>query len=95
VNKFADSSIEIKVLGDTKPMMQWDVAREFRLRIKKTFDQEHIEIPWPHVKLYYGQPPELPHTMCPSCHHSSPPNARYCLHCGTALDTSPGQPAGH
>jgi len=54
VDNFGDSGIEIKVLGETKPLKQWDVAGELRKRIKKAFDEEGIEIPWPHVKLYFG-----------------------------------------
>lgn len=56
VDKFADSGIEIKILGETKPIYQWDVMGELRKRIKKAFDQEGIEIPWPHIKLYFGEP---------------------------------------
>jgi len=54
VDNFGDSGIEIKVLGETKPLKQWDVMGELRKRIKKAFDEEDIEIPWPHIKLYYG-----------------------------------------
>ena len=85
VNKFAESAIEIKVLGDTKPMMQWEITREFRLRIKKAFDQEHIEIPWPHVKLYYGQTESAGSTQCPACEHVQTGDARFCSHCGAPL----------
>jgi len=93
VNKFAESGVEIKVLGDTKPMMQWDVARELRLRIKKAFDQERIEIPWPHVKVYYGQAGTAPGTMCAACHQPSPPGSRFCTHCGAVVDASQEPPA--
>ncbi len=55
VDKFGDSGIEIKVIGETKPLMQWEIMGEFRKRIKKAFDEEGIEIPWPHVKLYFGE----------------------------------------
>lgn len=47
VEEFADSAIIIKILGDTKPLKQWDVAGEFRKRIKIAFDKEGIEIPFP------------------------------------------------
>jgi moderate conductance mechanosensitive channel len=57
VDKLGDSGVEIKVLGDTKPMKQWDVMGELRLRLKKTFDKEGIEIPWPHTKVYFGNMP--------------------------------------
>ena len=48
VDKFAESAIEIKYLGETKPIKQWDVMRELRKRIKVAFDKEKIEIPYPH-----------------------------------------------
>lgn len=57
VDKLGDSGIEIKVLGDTKPMKQWEVTGELRLRLKKAFDQEGIEIPWPHTKVFFGNTP--------------------------------------
>jgi small-conductance mechanosensitive channel len=57
VNEFGDSGIDIKVVGDTKPMMQWEVMGELRRRIKRAFDENDIEIPWPHVKLYMGDKP--------------------------------------
>lgn len=48
VDDFAESAIIIKVLGETKPMKQWDAMRELRKRIKIAFDREGIEIPFPH-----------------------------------------------
>ncbi|MDD5703974.1 MAG: mechanosensitive ion channel family protein [Dehalococcoidales bacterium] len=58
VDNFGDSAIEIKMLGETKPIKQWDVMGELRKRIKKAFDEEHIEIPWPHTKVYFGNTPD-------------------------------------
>jgi len=52
VEKFADSAIIVKVLGDTKPLRQWDVAGEFRKRVKIAFDQEGIEIPFPQMVVH-------------------------------------------
>ena len=57
VNKLGDSGIDIRVMGDTKPSRQWDVMGELRLRIKTTFDEKGIEIPWPHTKVYFGNSP--------------------------------------
>jgi len=54
VDKFGDSGITIKMVGETEPVKQWDVMGEYRRRIKRVFDKEGVEIPWPHVKLYYG-----------------------------------------
>jgi len=56
VDKLGDSGIEIKILGDVEPIRQWDVMGELRLRLKKAFDAEGIEIPWPHTKVYFGNP---------------------------------------
>ena len=61
VDNLGDSAIEIKILGRTKPTRQWEVTGEIRKRIVKAFDEEHIEIPWPHMKVYFGnskQPPD-------------------------------------
>jgi small conductance mechanosensitive channel len=60
VDNFGDSGIEIKVLGDTRPIRQWDVMGELRRRLKKVFDEEGIEIPWPHTKVYFGNLPPRP-----------------------------------
>lgn len=57
VNKLGDSGIDIKVLGDVKPLQQWAIMGELRLRIKREFDKVGIEIPWPHTMLYFGNKP--------------------------------------
>jgi moderate conductance mechanosensitive channel len=54
VDNLGDSGIDLKILGDTKPIRQWDVMGEIRKRVKKTFDEEGIEIPWPHTKVFFG-----------------------------------------
>jgi len=58
VDKLGDSGIDLKILGDVKPLEQWNVMGELRYRIKKAFDDEGIEIPWPHTKIYFGNTPE-------------------------------------
>lgn len=61
VNNLGSSGIEIKIVGDVKPMQQWAVMGEMRLRLKKAFDAKGIEIPWPHTKVYFGNPlPDSP-----------------------------------
>lgn len=52
VNDFADSSIIIKILGETMPLKQWEVAGEFRKIIKIAFDKEGIEIPFPQMVIH-------------------------------------------
>jgi small-conductance mechanosensitive channel len=56
IDNLGDSGIDIKILGDTKPIRQWETMGEMRKRIKKAFDEEGIEIPWPHTKVYFGSP---------------------------------------
>jgi len=48
VDEFGDSAIKIRVLGDTLPLEQWAIMREFRKRLKRAFDEAGIEIPYPH-----------------------------------------------
>jgi small-conductance mechanosensitive channel len=60
VEKLGDSGIDIKIMGETKPSRQWDVSGELRLRLKKAFDKEGIDIPYPHTKVIFGnQPPDF------------------------------------
>jgi small-conductance mechanosensitive channel len=67
VDNLGDSGIDIKILGDTKPIRQWAVTGELRLRLKRTFDAEGIEIPWPHTKVYFGDViPEMEKAQQPS-----------------------------
>ncbi len=55
VNEFADSSITIKILGETQPSKQWDVSGEFRKRLKIAFDREGIEIPFPQRVIHQSR----------------------------------------
>jgi small conductance mechanosensitive channel len=54
VDAFADSAVIIKARIKTLPIEQWGVGREFNRRMKKRFDEENIEIPFPHRTLYFG-----------------------------------------
>lgn len=62
VDALGDSGIEIKILGDTMPLAQWEIMGELRKRIKTVFDKEGIEIPWPHVKVFFGDKSGQPMT---------------------------------
>jgi len=56
-DELGDSAVIIKVLGETQPSKQWDTLREFRRRLKKTFDKEGIEIPFPQMSIWsHGKP---------------------------------------
>jgi small conductance mechanosensitive channel len=56
VDDLASSQVTIKVRIKTVPIKQWRVGRELRRRIKKAFDLHGIEIPFPHLTLYAGEP---------------------------------------
>ena len=47
VQRLGESAIIIKVLGETLPLKQWEVAGELRLRLLVAFRSEGIEIPLP------------------------------------------------
>jgi moderate conductance mechanosensitive channel len=55
VDNFGDSDVTIKCMIKTLPLKQWEVGRELRRRIKNTFDERGIEIPFPHLSLYFGE----------------------------------------
>jgi len=59
LNSLDDSAVTFKMLGDCKPMKQWEITGEMRRRIKIRLDNEGIEIPFPHQTVYWGeaQPP--------------------------------------
>lgn len=58
VDKFADSAVLIRARLKTQPGSQWRVGREFNRRMKIRFDEQGIEIPFPHTTLYFGEPKE-------------------------------------
>ncbi|MCX8043602.1 MAG: mechanosensitive ion channel family protein [Desulfobacterota bacterium] len=55
VDSFGDSSVNLRMYFKTLPLKQWEVAREFRRRVKKAFDIAGIEIPFPHRTIYIGE----------------------------------------
>jgi small conductance mechanosensitive channel len=55
VDAFADSAIVIKIIGDTLPQKQWEVAGEFRKRIKIAFEKAGIEIPYPQRVIHQAK----------------------------------------
>ena len=54
VDNLGDSAVEIKIMGDVQPTSRIPLMGELRKRIKTRYDQEGIEIPWPHTKVYFG-----------------------------------------
>jgi len=60
VDAFAESGIELKIIGDTAPIEQWTIMGELRLRLKKAFDAEGIEIPFPQRTVHVSAAPVRP-----------------------------------
>jgi len=55
VDAFGDSAVILKMRIKTVPREQWTVGRELRRRIKNAFDERGIEIPYPHLSVYFGE----------------------------------------
>jgi moderate conductance mechanosensitive channel len=55
VENFGDSAIDIKILGETKPLEQWAVTGELKKRIKIAFDKEGIKIPFPQRVIHKAE----------------------------------------
>lgn len=87
VDEFGDSGITIKVVGETEPGKHWDAMGELRRRIKRAFDEEGIEIPWPHVKLYMGESKASRGLVCEACSQPNLPGSKFCSNCGASLSS--------
>ena len=87
LNSLDDSAVTFKMLGDCKPMKQWEIMGEMRKRIKIRFDAEGIEIPFPHQTVYWGddQPPFRPEVVAGAVRDVSTP--------GTTESDSASRPA--
>lgn len=57
VEAFGDSSVTIRARIKTMPIRQWDVAREFRRRLKKAYDAKGVEFPYPTRTMRISGPP--------------------------------------
>ncbi len=56
VNEWSDSAVVIRCRFRVDAMQQWGVRREFMERLKAAFDAHGIEIPYPHLTVYAGEP---------------------------------------
>jgi len=55
VDQLANSAVVIRCRFKVMPLEQWGVRREYLKRVKAAFDQQGIEIPYPHLTIYPGQ----------------------------------------
>ena len=56
VESLADSAVVIRARFRCVALEQWGVRREYLRRLKHAFDAEGIEIPFPHLTVYAGEP---------------------------------------
>lgn len=59
VDHFGDNSITIRLWIKTKPLKQWNVAREYRRRLKPELDAAGISIPFPQRSIWFEN--AMPH----------------------------------
>ncbi|MGJ9457943.1 mechanosensitive ion channel family protein [Oceanobacillus sp. CF4.6] len=48
VQSLGTSDVVLRVVGQTENGLQWECERDMKKRIKEIFDQQNIEIPYPH-----------------------------------------------
>lgn len=56
LEQFTESAMIIRARVKTRPMQQWRVGRELKRRMKKIFDENGIEIPFPQRVLHWRMP---------------------------------------
>lgn len=66
VTELGDSAVTLRVRVKTIAGFQWGVRREYLRRIKLKFDEVGIEIPFPHMTVWFGEmkgnvPPPVAH----------------------------------
>ena len=55
VNELADSAVVVRGRVMTKPGTQWGVGRAYREIVKRMSDERGIEIPFPHMTVWFGE----------------------------------------
>lgn len=55
VESLTDAAVVVRMTAKTLPLKQWEVARELRRLIKKRFEVDGIEIPYPQLTFYWGE----------------------------------------
>lgn len=54
VERLDDSAVVLRCRFKVAPLEQWGIRREYLRRLKAAFDEQGIEIPFPHVTVYAG-----------------------------------------
>ncbi|MDO4642529.1 MAG: mechanosensitive ion channel [Cardiobacteriaceae bacterium] len=58
VSQLGDSAVMLRVSIKTTPGDQWVVGRAYNRLVKMYFDAAGIEMPYPHMQIYFGQDKE-------------------------------------
>jgi moderate conductance mechanosensitive channel len=66
LERFGASQLVLRMMVKTVPLKQWEVGRELRKRIKKRFDEQGIQIPFPHRVLLWGDKEKNPNNQIPN-----------------------------
>lgn len=85
VTALGDSSVTVRVLIKTPPGAQWSIGREYNRLVKRHLDAAGIEIPFPHLRLYFGED---------KAGHAPPANVRVLEH-GTRGKRPAAEEPGH
>jgi small conductance mechanosensitive channel len=56
IDNIAHTGILIRTIIKTQPLQQWSVAREFRRRLKRAFDEQGIKVGVPQQMMYVNEP---------------------------------------
>lgn len=59
IDNFSDRGLLIRVWIKTQPLKQWEVAREYRRRLKIALDEVGISIPVPQQAIWINEPQKL------------------------------------
>jgi small conductance mechanosensitive channel len=54
VERWAESAVVLRCRLKVRALEQWSIRRELLRRLKRRFDAEGIEIPYPHLTVYAG-----------------------------------------
>lgn len=55
VTALADSAVNLRVRIKTLPGSQWAIGREYNRLVKQHLDAAGVEIPFPHMTVYFGE----------------------------------------
>lgn len=75
VDRFAESTLDVKVRIKTVPSKQFVVGREFLRRVKKALEHEGIELPPPQRRVLPSPPPDASHDLDDATEATDAPDA--------------------